>query len=917
MPGYALVVLYGRTRECAAIDRVIDDAREGRGGGLVVHGDAGVGKTALLQHALAQAPDVQVLRAVGVETESQLAFAALHQLLRPVLHHIARLPAPQAAALGAALGLTAGVHDRFLVSVATMTLLADVAEEQPVLCVVDDTQWLDQESLDALLFAGRRLEAERVALIYATRDVPERRFEPTDLPSLHIAGLPVDAARALLDAHHPDRLAAPVADRLVALTRGNPLGLLELPTRLSADQRAGSDPLPDPLPVTARIEQAFVAQVRRMPAATQTALLVAAADDLGATSTVLRASATLGCPADALGPAESAALLHVDGDLLTFRHPLIRSAVYGTATFAQRRAVHQALADGLHPDADTDRRAWHRAAATVGTDEDVAAELERSADRARARGGEAAAAAALERAAELSPVMEVRQRRLVAAAAAAWTAGLPDRSIGLLDGLAAPVEDPRIGADVAHLRGVLERHNGTMSRAYAILVGGANAVATVDRQRTAAMLAEAGVAGWDANRPEWMRDVSDALRALPLPDDSPAAFAIGFIEGLAGLQQGDTGRAAPRIAQAISHARRMDQPLPLTWAAAAAMFIGDDETSRDLFGQAATQARAQGKASVLAAMLGPYAALEAWTGHFRPAIANATESLRLGEDTRQGNYAALDRALLSWVYAVEGRDADSHAQADLALSTAHTHDMAAAAAIATWALALTELCAGRHPAAHALFTQIREPGGRRGHPSVAIFATGDIVEAAVRADAPAQARDALEVLERFAAHTRPRWALAVAERCRALLCDDPDAAAHFEAALDLHRGATRPFEHGRTALLYGEWLRRDRQPTRARDHLRAAGEILGGLGAAPWEERARGELRAAGETPRRRTTNAVTDLTPQELQIVRFVAQGATNKEVAAQLFLSPRTVEYHLRKVFVKLDVTSRSELIRMDLDS
>lgn len=678
-----------------------------------------------------------VLRAVGIESESHLAFAALHQLLRPVLDHAERLPAPQADALRTAFGLTSGDRDRFLVSLAVLTLLADVAEDRPLLCVVGDAQWLDRESADALLFTARRLEAEGIVLLFAARDARQERFVGSSLPELHLTGLSGDVASAVLHARVPAGLASAVADRLVALTGGNPLGLHELPGILTGNQLAGRAPLPDPLPVSGGIERAFLAQVRRLPASSRAVLVIAAAEDVGDTSAVQRAADALGYPVDALEAAESAGLLRLlrlrDAGL-EFRHPLVRSAVYRSATATQRRAAHGALAAALHPDDDADRRAWHRAAATVGSDAAAADDLERSAGRAGARGGQAAAAAAFERAAEISPDDASRLRRLVAAADAASSAGLADRASGLLDRASTQTGDPRTAADISRLRGVIERHTGTMSRAYTILRDGAAAVASVDPKRSASMLVEAGVAAWDTNQQDWMDAAYDALDALDMPSDS-AAFGTHFVNGLARLHSGDVEGALPPLLQVLSIARRGDQPRELTLAAAIAMFLGDDKAGVALYARAVAEARTRGEGGVLATLLAPAAALEAWTGKYQSAVANATEAIGLAAETRQPTYGAMAHAALAWVHAVQGREHDARSHAEAALSAALRHEMAAAAAIATWAIAHVELCAGRVDRAHALFESLREVDGPRAHPQVALFAVGDIVEAAVRVGA--------------------------------------------------------------------------------------------------------------------------------------------------------------------------------------
>jgi DNA-binding CsgD family transcriptional regulator len=718
-------MLQGRARECAVVDRVVAGARERRSDALVVRGEAGVGKSALLDYA-ATADGVTVLRAGGVEAESELSYAALHQLLHPVLGHTARLPAPQAAALRGAFGLDDGKPDRFRVSLAVLSLLAEVAEERPLLCLVDDAQWLDRPSADALLFCARRLEAEGVVLMFAARDGEPRTFDAPGLAELRLAGLDADAAARLLAARGPAGLAPSVSAELVRLTGGNPLALAELPGALDPAQLAGPRPLPDPLPLTRAVEDAYLRRVRLLPPDTRELLEVAAAEDAGDIATVLAAAAALGSEPDALDAAERAGLVAVTAAGLQFPHPLVRSAIYGATTFSRRRAVHRALADVLDTDEQRDRRAWHRAAAALGTDAAAAEELEQAARRARARGGPAAAGAALARAADLTPDTETRAGRLIAAAFAFRDGGSPEP--------------------------------GARRRAH---------------RRTQFRRTRPGRAGLGGRG--------------------------------AGPARGGPG---PRGAGARARARPRVRP-----------GRGNRDLGHRPHGAGCGPARGgtRGAAAARDARLGP-----APRDH---------RAVRLRRRRRGGGACRAARG---------GRAA-----------------------------------------------------GRR--------------------------------VGRFAAGTGQHWASALVARCRAMLPDinpdgDPDrhfADAQFNEALHHHAAATRPFEHARTALLYGEHLRRQRRRTDARPPLRGASEIFERLGAQPWATRAHGELRATGETARRRDPSTVTQLTPQELQIARIVAGGATNREVAAQLFLSPRTVDYHLRKVFLKLGVSSRAELVRLSVDA
>jgi DNA-binding CsgD family transcriptional regulator len=910
-------VLYGRGAECAALDRLLSAARDRQSSALVVRGEPGVGKSALLEHAAARADGMAVLRAVGIEAEVELPFAGLHQLLRPVLAHIASLPGPQSAALSAAVGLGAGEHDRFLVSAGVLSLLADVAESQPVLVIVDDSHWLDRASADALVFSARRLRAEGVVVLFGAREGVERRFSAGGVPELILTGLPPDAAGRLLDQLLPAATPADVRDHLVEVTGGNPLALSELPSALEQTHLTGREPLPDPLPVSDAVKRAFLQRVDRLPDDAQLLLLVAAAEDLGEADVIVRAAAAIGCTAGAFPAAEAAGLLRVDGTRVEFRHPLVRSAVYQNANTLQRRRVHAALADALSDPVNMDRKAWHQAAAANGLDEGAATALEQSAQRARARSGYAAAAAALDRAADLTPDVAPRARRLIAAATAAWSAGLLERVGALLDQAAPLVHDDRTSAEVEFLRGLRERADGTTGAAYDIFLRGAQTVASSDPQRAVAMLGAAGLAAWNRNDRDGLLHVAGRIRTLDFDDEGPGGLAARVVLGLASLAQDDAARAVSSIIGAMTSAASSGGPYELALVGAGASFIGDDAASLRLFGQAAARARTQGEVAVLVNLLAPYAAAEAWTGRIRSAMALATEGLELAQQTGHETYLAVYWAVLAWMRALSGEGDESRRLAAQAMQSGLEHEFSPTAATAAWALGLLALGAGRPDEALTQLNDLARREGLVGHPATALFATGDIVEAAVRAGDVDTARAATHALERWATGARPAWALGVAACCRALLSGDDGMDEHFREALHHHAHGTRPFEHGRTLLLYGEALRRRRRRMDARQHLRAALEIFERMGAVPWEQRARAELRASGETIRGRDPGTLDYLTPQELQIVQIVRTGATNKQIAAQLYLSPRTIDYHLRKVFVKLGLSSRTELIRLEADA
>jgi DNA-binding CsgD family transcriptional regulator/tetratricopeptide (TPR) repeat protein len=900
-------VLVGRERECALVDDLLTAARDGHGGTLVLRGEAGIGKSALLSYAAERATGMRVLRGAGIESESEFPFAAVHQLLRPVPEHVEAIPARQKAALLAAFGLGQAVPaDRFLISLAVLNVLAETAAVGPVLCLVDDAHWLDGASADALAFAARRIDAEGIVLLFATRD---ERFAAPGLPELTLIGLAPDEAGQLLTARAT--VSPEVQARLVADTMGNPLALAELAAALPADQLAGRTPLPDRLPAAGRL---FDDRIQLLPTGTRTMLLVAAADGTGELRVVLGAAEVLGIGADALDLAEAAGLLMVDSPTVAFRHPLVRSAVYQSATFQQRQAVERALAEALDADADSDRRAWHLANAAIGTDEAAADALHRSAEGARRRGGHAAAATAFERAAALTAASELRAGRLADAAEAAWLAGQPHRARAALAAALPLAVAPQLRGRIDHLRGSLEMACGVPAAAYAILVGGADLVSTLNPTRAAGMLTEAGQIAWGTGDLPRLREAARRLTDLP-SGEGRVALGGRVVTGLANFLDGDTAAATGQLREAADLARAVREPHALMLAAAGVMFLGDDARAIDLFTTAVAAARSAAAGSTLPSLLAPLATLEAWTGRYATATANATEGLRLAEETGQDNPAAHLRAVLAWLAAVRGQEKDCQEAAHATLTHAIGYRLGPHAAIANWALALLDLGTGRPvPAFDRLTTLTAAPGDS--HPVIALFATADLVEAAAQTNEKQAAHTALTRLRTWAEHTTTPWARALVARCEGLLAQPDEQDRYFTTALDLHIQAARPYDTARTQLAFGKALRRRKQRAEARTHLRAAHETFARLNATPWTTQASTELQATGETARKRDPSTTTQLTPQELQIARFVADGATNRTIADHLFLSPRTVDYHLHKIFTKLNLSSRTELIKLSLD-
>jgi DNA-binding CsgD family transcriptional regulator len=905
-------MLVGRSAESATVDGLLADARAGRSGVLVLRGEAGIGKSALLEHAVEQADGFTVLHGVGVESEADLAYAALHQIMRPVLGGLDRLPEPQAAALRAAFALSSEtVDERFRVSLGVLGLLSEAAEERPVLCLVDDAQWLDQASADALTFAARRLEAEALVLLFAARDDDQRPFAARGLSELRLSPLTAGESRTLLTERMASAVASGALDWLVESAGGNPLALLELPTTLSTRQLAGQEPLSGRLPPATSVERAYLERVRALPVAVQRLLVLAAAEETGARVAVERAAAEVGLDIAALEAAEAAGLVRIDSERLVFRHPLVRTAVYRGAPFTERERAHRVLAVASAAAGSPDRAAWHRAAATVGPDEEVAAELESTAERARLRSGHAAAASALDRAAELSATPQTRAPRLIAAASSAWQAGQPDRAADLLDRADPITEDPRLRAEISHGRGVLAWRCGVVSEACATLLDGALEVAPTDPGKALEMLGDAGIAGWDSGDFDRLSAVGDAAAALPRQVDEVGAVLADVLVGGVRLSLGQKLRDLPGLVEAVRRATRLDEPRVNVWAAIAAEVAGESELEATLLARGVAIARASGAVDRLTVVL-ESATVQGFLSGNHDVGPETTEGLTLAREAGLSNAASLHLATLSWLDAVRGREESCRRNAAEAIAAARPHGHAIAVSIAEWALGLLDLGCGRAEEALSRFQALHAAPPGQGHPYYTLSSAPDLVEAAVRAGRPVEAASAFTVIDRFASAGGPAWAVALAQRCRALLSAGAQAEAAFRASLELHGHGGNPFDRARTELLFGEFLRRERRRGDARGELRAALDGFERLRAEPWSERTRTELRATGETARKRDPSTIDALTAQELQIARLVAEGHANKEVAAQLFLSPRTVEYHLRKVFAKLGISSRAELIR-----
>jgi DNA-binding CsgD family transcriptional regulator len=903
-------VLHGRDRELAAVAHLIDEAWAARGGALVIRGEPGVGKSALLAEASRRAEGMQVLRTQGIESESPLAFAALQRLLRPVMQHAGRLPAPQARALRAAFGEEVAEEgaDRFLVFLAALSLVAEAAEQGPVFAVVDDAHWLDDASSAALLFVARRLQVERVALLFGARDGDVRRFDSGDLPSLVMGGIDPESAAALLAERAGVAIPAEVRDRLMSRTGGNPLALVELPDALSTDELAGATPLPAQLPLTQGVERVFLDRCSRLSDDAQTFLLVVAADDSGRIAVVRQAAGALGAGESALEAVENSGLVRVNGTDLELRHPLVRSAVYGAATSLQRRRAHAALADALADVSDADRRAWHLAASVEEPDSSVVDELDATAERARARGGHEAAAAAWERAAELSSDVEGRAARLHSAGMSAWFAGQPTRARSLAEAARANTTDPVLSADIDNLRARIEWNTGSPQIGHRIMVEAAREVAPHDlpRARHIAMVASAlATFGADAS--------GDGQTFLPpVGDDDPeSAHCIAdLLAGFEHIRHGDLRAAAPLVRKALSFTNPLPDTDLVTNLGIAAMFLGDDEAAVRMHRMVLNHARDIGAVVVVMHTLTLLSLPEIAMGRWSTASAEAGEALHLALGTGHVGLTEMPMACSLLLAALRGNE-ESYAVRLAELETLMGAKPAGVADELTrdvlrWARAL-HATARPTSALHQL-EQISSAWVRG--------STGiDRIETAVRADRRELALQWSVELEDFGEATGASWALAAAAHGRALLEDGPAAERFFKSSLEYHAVSARIFDRARTQLAYGEFLRRSRRRVDARAELRAALEIFEDLGAAPWAERASSELRASGETARRRDPSSVSELTSQELQVARFVSEGLSNREVAAKLFLSPRTIDFHLRNIFAKVGVSSRGELTRLQL--
>jgi DNA-binding CsgD family transcriptional regulator len=914
--GRAIVIdvrLIDRGFEKQTLNEMLDSVRGGRSRALVLRGEPGVGKSALLGYAVALAEGMRVVRMVAVESENHLGFAAAHRLLMPFLPELDRLPEPQFRALSVAFGLVSGPPaDPFLVGLAALTLLSDAAEVQPVLCVIDDAQWLDEESADLLGFVARRLLAERVGLLFAVRETVNLEQQPQALAQLSIYGLPSQAAYELLETSVAQPIDPAVAAQLVTETAGNPLAVVEAARELTPDQLSGAAPLPEPLSVGRRLQESFVRRVRELPPDTQALLLLAAAGSPGQGDPFWRAAADIGIPESAAAAAETAGLMTFWPEV-RFAHPLVRSAVYHAATAAQRRRAHRALA--MASEHDPVSRAWHLAAAAARRDEQVAAEVESAADQTRSRGGYAATALLLELAAQLTPDPERRAERELAAAQVHVLAGTVDRADALLDQAAQGLRNPRSSAEVTRLHGRIDAACGRVAEATAVLVDAARKLQSFDplaaRDALLSALESAAFAGW-AQSAQLLGEIAEIARDLPAAGGAPDSAPMLLLQGYTARVTTGYAAGVPPMRGAITAFLRGDADpdaalrcLELTAISAADLL---DENAVELLTKMwIDAARKSGALARLAGGLAFRSAfVDAPSGRLSAARTASAEASDLGKVTHNPAIVPPTGAHRVITLALSGDELMARETAAAVAREAPSRGAAGEAALAAYALGVLEVSLGNYAAAVAGL----EPAYLDGTPLIGTQALPDLVEASVRAGQRGLAESALQRLAERAGASATPLALGLLARSQALVLESGDAHERYEEALRLLGGTRSLPQLARTHLVYGEWLRRQRLRREARDQLRMALAMFEEAGLDAFAERSRVELRATGERVRKKVLGDPEELTPREAQIATLVSEGEGNRQIAAQLFVSPSTVEYHLRKVFRKLGVTSRTQL-------
>jgi len=900
--------LLGRRSECAALEQLVASVRVGQSRALVLHGDAGVGKSALLEYLAQHASGCSIARAAGVESEMELAYAGLQQLCARFLDRVERLPGPQRDALGTAFGLRDGdVPDRFLIGLAVLSLLADVAEDRPLVCIVDDAQWLDAASAQALAFVARRLGAESVGLVFAVRE-PSGEQLFAGLPELAVGGLDDRDAHELLASVVTGPLDDRVRDRIVAETRGNPLALLELPRRMTPAELAGGFWMSDGPALSERIEQSFRERLAPLPPSTRLLLLVAAAEPLGDPVLVWRAAAELGIGPDAAAPAAAAGLVDF-GAQVRFDHPLVRSAVKRAAAPEERQRVHRALAEATDGDIDPDRRAWHRAHATAGLDEEVAAELERSAGRARARGGLAAGAAFHERAVELTPDPRRRAQRALLAAKGKHQAAANDAALRLLAvATAGPLDElEQAGAQLLHAQITFAVTRGR--DAPPLLLEAAKRLEPLDSRLAREAYLEAFAAALSADRLVRGGDPREVAAAVLAADWEPSTRACDLLlDGLALLTREGYVAGAPALKVALRAFRdeRLSEEDELRWlwlACRIARALADDGAWDELTARHLELARRAGAFSALPVALTDRVLVELFSGRIGMAMSLAAESDAVLEAT--GSHVTLRTSIVlaNW----RGRDAEAVALIEERRQDVLQRGEGLFLAANDWGSAIRYNGLGRYEDALDAAERAAAAAGGLG-PAILLLA--ELIEAAARSGQAERGTGPLAQLGEIAHAAGTDWALGTYARAAAMLAEGQAVERLYREAIERLSQVKTPATLARTHLLYGEWLRRERRRVDAREQLRAAYTMLSDMGMDAFAERARRELHATGETARKRTVETLDQLTPQEVQVARLAAGGQTNPEIGAQLFLSPRTVEWHLTKAFGKLGISSRKQL-------
>jgi DNA-binding NarL/FixJ family response regulator len=895
--------LYGRESEVSALDELIEGVQTG-GVAVVVRGEAGIGKSSLLEAASrrASAHGMVVLRTSGAQSEAHLPFAGLHQLLQPLLSDLDELPSPQRAALEAAFGMAeTAAPDLFLIALATLDLLGDAAERAPLLLIAEDAHWLDPSTSEVLAFVGRRVKMEPILLLVAIRDDTESMLGMAGFEEMRVPPLDEAAAAELLDANAPD-LVPTVRERMLEEAAGNPLALIELPVGLHASE---GTMLPEHLPLSARLEGAFAVRLPELPRATQTLLLVAAADGGASLAEVLSATGIVErapVATDVFGPAVSARLAEVDTVQIRFRHPLVRNAVYQAAKLIDRQAVHAALAEVLA--VQPGRSVWHRAAATIGEDESVAVELEAAAEEARRRGAIAAAVAALERAAQLSGDRELKAGRLLRAAELAVELGRLDVVARLMRDAEPLPMAPLDRGRLAWIRVMCDPGPPGEPRRMGSLIDTAAGVALAgDAALSLRLLWAAATSGFWADRENELSDEILALaERLPVREDDPWLLAV--LAYAAPIERG--GIVVERVSRLTPDP---SEPDAMWLLSAAAATVGAFDLAEGFATASVAGLREQGRLGALAQAL----VLRAWSeihiGRWDVAMPDAEEADRLARETGQTIWAGGAQVALSILAGLRGERETAEALAAQAERVGLQFGARAVLSVVQLARGLTALGAGRFDDAYGQLRRMFNPSDPAYHRMESCWAIGNLAEAAVHSGHADETRAVMEELERLAERTPSPWLHVAMRHARALLADDADAEALFQAGLeaDLTRW---PFDRARLLLAYGAWLRRQRRVAESRVPLRAARDGFDALGVVSWGERARQELRASGETSRTRAPELRDQLTPQELQIARMAAEGLTNREIGQKLYLSHRTVGAHLRRIFPKLGVASRRHL-------